>query len=439
MGAFLAGREVLPPNFTRYFTSEIPNFKSDFTKKLQRVLLVADHWFNCEGFEVSSSGCNGHCLPTRTLWVQQLKWLPKRSLVYATYPQDQVGSKQRTLLPDQRLVSDLILQAQASERECPWGSPGERTRRAEIKGVKARKAPSSRRFWYLLEESQEPSREPLRRQMAPQLMTLWDPFAWGNWMCQMRISLSWGAVETRCWIRIKYWIGCVDSVRCCLASAMWRCQRQAAGDRQEVTRKQLSLQLPWPLSGASKAPGPKSPKKSHRINVHGMAGVLLTPGSKTIENISHGHNRVNKDVFQPPLSTCYQPLRPQLRGLRNQFCPTFGGISGPKGPNDCCKKQSRSQSLVVLSSFQEEYWLHRANLYLSLAWSSSPTSQRHRANLLFLLVAASIMLPQTSHALWSRLWLVSRVKSFDEGLSLAWGHVAVVGCVNHRLARGVLA
>ena len=31
-GAFLAGRKVLPPNFTRYFTSDISNFKSNFTK-----------------------------------------------------------------------------------------------------------------------------------------------------------------------------------------------------------------------------------------------------------------------------------------------------------------------------------------------------------------------------------------------------------------------
>ena len=38
-GAFLAGQKVLPPNFTRYFTSEISNFKSNFTKKLHNALL----------------------------------------------------------------------------------------------------------------------------------------------------------------------------------------------------------------------------------------------------------------------------------------------------------------------------------------------------------------------------------------------------------------
>ena len=36
--AFLAGRKVLPPNFTRYFTSEISNYKSNFIKKLHNAL-----------------------------------------------------------------------------------------------------------------------------------------------------------------------------------------------------------------------------------------------------------------------------------------------------------------------------------------------------------------------------------------------------------------
>ena len=41
-GAFLAGRKVLPPNFTRHFTSEISNLKSNFTdKKLHNALLQA--------------------------------------------------------------------------------------------------------------------------------------------------------------------------------------------------------------------------------------------------------------------------------------------------------------------------------------------------------------------------------------------------------------
>ena len=37
-GAFLAGRKVLPPNFTRNFTSDISNFKSKLTKKLHNAL-----------------------------------------------------------------------------------------------------------------------------------------------------------------------------------------------------------------------------------------------------------------------------------------------------------------------------------------------------------------------------------------------------------------
>ena len=40
-GVFLAGRKVLPPNFTRYFTSEISNFKSNFKKKLHNPQLQA--------------------------------------------------------------------------------------------------------------------------------------------------------------------------------------------------------------------------------------------------------------------------------------------------------------------------------------------------------------------------------------------------------------
>ena len=41
IGAFLAGRKVLPPNFTTCFTSEISDFKSKFTKKLHDALLQA--------------------------------------------------------------------------------------------------------------------------------------------------------------------------------------------------------------------------------------------------------------------------------------------------------------------------------------------------------------------------------------------------------------
>ena len=39
--AFLAGRKVLPPNFTRFFPSEISNFKSNVTKNFTNTLLQA--------------------------------------------------------------------------------------------------------------------------------------------------------------------------------------------------------------------------------------------------------------------------------------------------------------------------------------------------------------------------------------------------------------
>ena len=49
-GAFLAGRKILPPNFTRDFTSEISNFKSNFTKKCHSALLQAWQPYNVQFF-----------------------------------------------------------------------------------------------------------------------------------------------------------------------------------------------------------------------------------------------------------------------------------------------------------------------------------------------------------------------------------------------------